>query len=361
MSKILYVASTYKHLKNFHLDYIEALKNAGHTVLTMANGEGADFDVPFEKKIFSSENRKCREEIRGILSRENFDVIILNTTLAAFHVRLAIPKKHRPRVINFVHGYLFSKDTSNLRRIAYRLCEKMLAKRTDAIIVMNNEDEQIAKRHKLTRGKVYSTLGMGIKKKTPAKTREEVRGELCRAEDFVLIYVAELSARKNQRFLISAHQKLLSHIPNLKLWRVGEGEEREVLEYLTKSLGVMGSVRFLGAQDSPENFIAASDLYVAPAVSEGLPFNVGEAMALGKTVLASRIKGHVDLIEDGVSGILYTPNSEEEYISLVKKVHSGKISLSKNKIEERFDKFSYDNVFKETLSVIFEAISYERE
>ena len=359
MSKILYVASTYEHLKNFHLDYIEALRSAGHTVLTMAKGEGADFDLPFKKKIFSSENRACRKEIKRIISSESFDVIILNTTLAAFHVRLALPKKNRPRVVNFVHGYLFSKDTSKIRNLVYLFSEKILAKRTDAIIVMNSEDEEIAKKHKLTVGKVYTTLGMGIKKKTPTKTREQVRSEYGREDSFILSYVGELSPRKNQRFLILAHKKLLSDIKNLELWLVGGGEERESLEYLTKSLGIMGSVRFLGSQDAPENFIEASDLYVSSAVSEGLPFNVGEAMALGKVVLASKIKGHVDLIEDTSHGLLYSPGNEDEYISLVKKVHSGKINLTKSKIEEQFEKFSYGNVFRETLSVIFEAISYE--
>ena len=96
MSKILYTASTMSHINNFHIDYIEALRKEGHTVLVMARGEGADFDIPFEKKIFSRKNTECRRNIRKILIREKFDAIILNTTLAAFHIRLACPKKNRP-------------------------------------------------------------------------------------------------------------------------------------------------------------------------------------------------------------------------------------------------------------------------
>jgi hypothetical protein len=51
MSKILYAASTASHIKSFHLDYIEALRRDGHEVLTMAKGDGVDFDIPFEKRI----------------------------------------------------------------------------------------------------------------------------------------------------------------------------------------------------------------------------------------------------------------------------------------------------------------------
>ena len=52
MSKILYAASNMTHINNFHLGYIEALRGSGHTVSVMARGEGADYDIPFEKKFF---------------------------------------------------------------------------------------------------------------------------------------------------------------------------------------------------------------------------------------------------------------------------------------------------------------------
>ena len=114
MSKILYTASTMSHINNFHLDYINALRSEGHTVLTMARGEGADFNIPFEKKLLSPKNTRCRKEIKRILENEKFDIVILNTTLSAFHIRLAMPRR-RPRVLNIVHGYLFRKIQAFLK------------------------------------------------------------------------------------------------------------------------------------------------------------------------------------------------------------------------------------------------------
>ena len=64
MSKILYAASNMSHINNFHLPYIDVLKKDGNEVLVMARGEGADFDIPFEKKIFSRANSRCRKMIR---------------------------------------------------------------------------------------------------------------------------------------------------------------------------------------------------------------------------------------------------------------------------------------------------------
>ena len=115
--KIIYAASVMEHINNFHLDYISALREEGNEVLVMARGNGADFDIPFEKKLLSPKNRECRKLIRGIIKRERPDVVILNTSLAAFHIRLACPMRNRPRIINIVHGYLFSEHTSSLKRI----------------------------------------------------------------------------------------------------------------------------------------------------------------------------------------------------------------------------------------------------
>ena len=58
--KILYAASNMTHINNFHLDYIKALREEGYDVTVMARGEGADIDMPFEKKLFSPKNTACR-------------------------------------------------------------------------------------------------------------------------------------------------------------------------------------------------------------------------------------------------------------------------------------------------------------
>ena len=106
--KILITASTMVHIKNFHLPYIEKFKENGDEVYVLANGEGADFNVPFEKKTLSFKNLALISKIRKILKQEQFDVIYLHTTLAAFYVRLALKGlKKKPYVINTVHGYLF--------------------------------------------------------------------------------------------------------------------------------------------------------------------------------------------------------------------------------------------------------------
>ena len=129
MKKILYAAGTVGHINNFHLPYIERLREDGHEVTVMARGKGADIDMPFEKKMLSPRNLVCALKIRGILKREKFDTVILNTTLAAFDVRFLMPRHKRPKVINFVHGYMFSKEPKSIKGKMFLLCEKLLSKK----------------------------------------------------------------------------------------------------------------------------------------------------------------------------------------------------------------------------------------
>ena len=223
MSKILYAASTMSHINNFHRPYIDALKALGHEVMIMAKGEGADFDIPFVKKMLSLKNTACRSEIRKIFKREKFDTVILNTSLAAFHIRLAMPKKNRPRVVNIVHGYLFSEKLNSLKARVLLFCERIFRKKTDEIIVMNEEDLRIAKKHKLCLGRVSFSLGMGATAQEIKIPPETVRKHISAEDSYLLGFVGELSGRKNQRFLICALPEIQISIPKAKLLLVGSG------------------------------------------------------------------------------------------------------------------------------------------
>lgn len=356
--KILYAASTYSHIQNFHLKYIDALRADGHTVLTMGAGGGADFDVPFEKKLLSAENKKCRKLIKEILAKENFDLIILNTSLAAFHIRLALRRKKRPRVINIVHGYLFSDAPRKLRaRLKHALlhtAERFLRSRTDAILTMNEEDFRIATKGNLTLGPIIPTFGMGVAEPKPGPMADEIRAKYAKPEDFVMLFVGELSKRKNQEFLITALQRLKADIPNAKLWLIGDGGEKEKLLKKVDQLKLKDDVLFLGKRKNPADFMKACDLYVSASLGEGLPFNIVEALGCKKTVLASDVKGHRDILTGG-TGIIFKLGNTEDFSAKALDFYNGNVKISERRIHVAFRNFSEESVFYDTYEKIKEA------
>ena len=356
MKKILYCASTFSHIRRFHLDYIRALRESGYDVRVLAGGDGADFDVRFEKRMLSLANLRAIGHIRDIIRSESPDVIILNTSLAAFCVRMAVSTRNRPRIINTVHGYLFSKNSGKLKSAILFLCECLLRRRTDAIITMNSEDFRTATRFRLATERVYRTRGMGGSLRAQISNPDHLRAEFAREDSFIMTFVAELSRRKNQEFLIRALPDIAKELPSVVLWLVGDGDERERLSAIASDIGVSDMVVFLGERRDACDFIRASDLYVTSASVEGMPANLIEALGAGKTVLASRIKGHEDLIVDSIDGFLYDFGNKEEFVNKTCQIYDKNIEIDKRNIEEKYRIYEKERVVPDTLAVICESI-----
>ena len=358
MSKILYAASSSAHLKAFHTPYVEALRDDGHTVVTLGGGEGSDLNIAFEKKYLSRANARSRKQVKKILASEGFDVVIVNTTLAAFHVRRALPKTNAPRLVNVVHGYLFPEFAkglkANIRRALLLSAEKMLRKKTDAIVVMNAEDLRIAVTNNLVNTAPYHINGMGVPQKSHISTPEKFKAELGLEGKQLLTFVGELSGRKNQSFLISAMPEILKKHPLSHLLLVGDGADRDKLSALIEEMGLSSCVTLLGQRNDIADVLAATDVYVSAAKSEGLPFNVVEALAEGNQTVASAVKGHTDILEDG-AGILFESENLSEYVRAVCSVLSNEKRSDERLIREAYERFSLTTVFPETYKVLKEA------
>jgi len=331
--KILIAASSMVHINNFHRPYIELFKKKGHQVYVMAKGEGADFDLPFQKKTLSFSNLKLSYRIRDILKKESFDVIYLHTSLAAFWVRMALRGvKKKPYVINTVHGYLFGKASGRLHNMLYLFCERFLRKQTDDIVVMNKEDYEIATRKRLCKGQVYLTHGMGVNFKS--SDVEPIRAE---GDKISLLYVGEISKRKNQIFLVKAMKRL----ENYTLTLVGDGDGREEIEGFARKNNLEDRVFITGFTKQAYGYIKGCDIYVSASKIEGLPFNIMEAMYLSKPIVASDIKGQNDLLP---RECLYKLNNEDDYISHIKSASIGDVAYD-------MEPYSLDDALNENMEI----------
>jgi colanic acid/amylovoran biosynthesis glycosyltransferase len=114
---------------------------------------------------------------------------------------------------------------------------------------------------------------------------------------------------KGQGVLIEAIATLARDGADVTLTLVGDGPRRPALERLAHRHGVADRVRFTGrvGQDDIGAHYAAADVFCLSSFAEGVPVVLMEAMASGIPVVATRINGIPELIEDGESGILVTP------------------------------------------------------
>jgi sugar transferase (PEP-CTERM/EpsH1 system associated) len=120
--------------------------------------------------------------------------------------------------------------------------------------------------------------------------------------------VGRLAAVKDQKTLLLAFAEVLRTNPQqsgrLRCILVGDGPERSVLQDLVAALGLEDSVWMAGDRDDIPELLASMDVFVLPSLGEGISNTVLEAMASGLPVVATRVGGNPELVEDGVTGLL---------------------------------------------------------
>ncbi len=119
--------------------------------------------------------------------------------------------------------------------------------------------------------------------------------------------VGRLTPVKGIPYLLEAASVLLRQGAKVKILVVGEGSIRQDLTAQTRSLGITDHVVFLGHREDTDALLQALDIFVLPSLSEGVPMALLEAMAAARAVVASRVGGIPEIIEDGFEGHLVEP------------------------------------------------------
>ena len=364
--KVLITASNWTHVKNFHLPYIKKFHELGWTVHVACAGVPekvpyADevFSLPFQKKIFSLKNFQASAILRKKYKAERYGLIITHTSLAAFFTRLAVKNiklKSETKLINTVHGYLFDDCTNKIKRAVFLAAEKITRPETDLLLLMNDYDYKLALKYKLAK-KISKIPGIGADfsrlKNFSERDREILRQKFkIPLDSIVLIFAAEFSARKNQKFLINVMKKLPE---NIFLILPGTGILLNECKILTEKLNLSDRIIFPGFSENVGSFYNFADIAVSSSRSEGLPFNILEAMYMNLPVVASAVKGHTDLLEDLDGAKLFPFNDEEKCAECIK-FFADKITKKNLIVKNRefTEKYSLSSVLPEVMNLFLD-------
>jgi glycosyltransferase involved in cell wall biosynthesis len=152
----------------------------------------------------------------------------------------------------------------------------------------------------------------------PAASGNDVRAELGIPPDAPVIgTVSVLRPQKALDVLLRAAKILVEEFPGLRVLIAGEGDRREALEELARELGLEGTVMFLGVRTDVPDVLAALDIAVSSSDFEGSPLSVMEYMEAARPVVATRVGGVPDLIDDGVHGLLVQPQDPAAFAAAV--------------------------------------------
>lgn len=182
--------------------------------------------------------------------------------------------------------------------------------------------------------------------------RNKLRKQLDAEGRFILLTVAHLIKAKGIEVLIKA----LAALPeNVVLWIVGEGDESERLRQLSSDLNVSARVCFHGLQNNVAPFMQAADCFVCPSLwAEAAGLVNLEASASGLPVIASRIGGIPEYVDEGRTGFLFLPGDHHELSRCVRSLQENSDMHQKMSAQARawaVEKFSSDSGVLECLNL----------
>ena len=361
-TKVLYVATVVKkHIMQFHIPFLEMCKKAGWETAVAARNDYAQaedcvipfcdayYDIPFERSPLKTKNVTAYRELKKVIEDGGYDIIHCHTPVGAVLTRLAArsARKKGTRVIYTAHGFHFYKGAPLLNWLVYSPVERFLARWTDVLITINQEDYRRAKKFKA--GRVVYIPGVGIdiaKFSEPIfeEQRQKIRAEIGVPKDAVLLCsVGELNRNKNHSLVIKALAQLENG--NVHYCIAGEGECRESLTALSQKLGVAERVHLLGYRSDVQQLYKSSDIFCFPSLREGLPVSLIEAMASGLPCVASRIRGNVDLI-DAADEMLFDPYSAEDCKNKIERLINSDRIIQKD-FATKMTAFSKESVIKQ--------------
>jgi L-malate glycosyltransferase len=152
--------------------------------------------------------------------------------------------------------------------------------------------------------------GIRLEELETSLSREDARQTLG-VSGFVMGAVGRLEEQKGHLYLLEALAQVRQDLPDATLLLVGDGRLRADLERRTRELGLAGQVRFLGTRRDLPLIYRALDLFVQPSRWEGLPLALLKAMGAGLPVLATRVSGVREVIDDGLNGRLVEPGNPQ--------------------------------------------------
>ena len=320
MKKLLLVANVSKeHIRKFHIPFILRMKEQGWQVDVACRLDEPvpecdhAYDLPCDRNPLRGGLTGSIRLLRQLVRDNGYDVVHCNTVTGAIVARMACAplRKAGVKVFYTCHGMHFFKGASAARWVSGWPMEKLLAPVTDVLITINGEDRDMAQKHLGACGTIEKIDGIGVNldkycrgSMTPEERAEYRRSLGLATEDFVITYVAELIANKNQQALLKMLALIREEIPNAKLMLVGPDHEDGKLLRQAEQMGLTDRVLCLGWRSDVPKLLGCSDLYAASSRSEGLPLNIIEAMCSGLPVAALRNRGHCELIDHGRNGFL---------------------------------------------------------
>lgn len=223
---------------------------------------------------------------------------------SSVHAFLALRGTRTP-LVSTVHGWLYRGDA---KERFYEWLEKQALRRYRGVVVLSRHYRDLLLRTGFAQDRVvHIPSGVDADRIVPrARAEASMPGG-----PFTVGMIGRLSEEKNYGMFLRAARAVLDSGLDVRFRAAGEGPERTRIEGTIRSLGLADRFELLGYADRDE-FLQTIHVLAVCSRIENLPYSIMEAMAWCRPVLATRVGGIPDLVDDGVTGFLVPSDNHQE-------------------------------------------------
>ncbi|MDD5589867.1 MAG: glycosyltransferase family 4 protein [Candidatus Portnoybacteria bacterium] len=331
MKKILYLVtlSEMGGAQKYVIDLATGLDKNQFEVAVAAGGNGPLFErlqnagiKTFKLKRLKRQINPFRDlaayfEIRKLLKTWRPDVLHLNSSKISVLGSLA--GRNLPMKIAYtVHGAVFKASFSSLSKRLFLWAEKFTAQFKHKIICVSEYDRRLWLEHKVVPAEKLTMIHNGIDPKIDFLTKEEAQKKLLAGKNLAGIKtigaLANFYPEKRLDILIEAANLLIKN-PQTKFKiffiLIGSGPLEKQIKTKIAQMGLADKFILTGILPNAARYLKAFDVFVLPSEKEGLPYTIIEAMAAGLPIVASRVGGIPEMVQDGMNGYLISPHDPE--------------------------------------------------
>jgi len=289
----------------------------------------------------SLKNLLVYRKIKKII-KENKIEIVQTINPRARLLAVLLKRELNFRLIHTVHSSPFLYQKNCLKNFIFKKIEKFLNKRSDQIIFVSQNTEDIFLKEKLLPlnnwQKVYNGIDLAETDRileNAIKIKEKIFNELkLNKENFLITFVGRLSFEKGLLNLIKAAEEIIKDFPDAKMVLIGNGAEKQNLIKEIKKRKMTSHFLFLGWQKKEKVYqiLSASRVFILPSFYETFSYTVLEAMALAVPIVATNVGGIKELVENNFNGLLIEKNNPAQIALGIKKI------LQSEELVEKFIK-----------------------
>ncbi len=405
--RILLICTTDNMIWQFLTPHLQDLISYGAKVDCVCGKTGFWFDdlkemgfsmieLKMKRSPLNLTNFKAYKFLKKLHRENNYNLIYCQQPTGGMLGRF-IGKKFGLPVIYTAHGFFFFKGNNPLKNLIFRSAERYMAKFTDILITMNEEDYVASKRFKAK--KTYKINGIGLntdkyhenenlnfakflsresdsssilveEKEVLFNLNDSIndvinleKNNFDEYEDFkkslsispekkIILSVSEFIPRKNYQTMLKTISKLSKERQDFVYLMCGSGREFEKMQDLAKKLKISEFVRFLGYRKDVNKIMETSDVFFHQSFHEGLTMGIIEAMHFALPVVASCVRGNKDLIDDGYGGVLTMPED------LKAQVLALNMLLDDKKMREKMGQYNQEKSVKYSLEKVREQLKH---